>query len=116
MKLKKIKTLYDEINSQFFDDLLPFSHIRVTKNKRKFGQFYIRRNYSIIELNLDMIIKCEYDIKEILIHEMCHLWQDETLETEPENEHDKYFLDKLFSICYTLKILPKHAKDYYEYD
>ena len=113
MNMTKIYTLFRNINILAFNNELPESYIFLTKNRRILGQHFIKRSVSIIHLNLTNIKSYKYSIDEILAHEMTHLWQEENLDIEPKNEHDKVFIDKLSIVCNTMGIRLNHVKDFY---
>lgn len=91
MKFRTFVTLYNDLNSTVFNDLLTRPVIRATKGDRVFGSY--RAMYRNIRgvLIINLKIKGIATAKETVYHEMIHQYLDEILDIEESNPHGPIF-------------------------
>lgn len=101
---KTLKSLYDELNKELFEGLLP-SNIQVVYNnrlRRTLGKAYYRIDSGgiLVPTKIELRTKHRWTDRfkrKVLTHEMCHVW---AYEFHNEEGHGKMFWQKMKELGY----------------
>ena len=94
--VQKLSEFYREYNKKYFNSVLKEVPIKLSNSTRKFGEvkwFLINGKYRVEHLSISKVVEWkEKELRDILIHEMIHVWQ---IQFKNTRGHDSFFKNKM---------------------
>lgn len=103
MRNFEFENAYNYFNKILFDDMLPAVIITLQRKKNSYGYFspdrfsakYADGSAHELALNPDHFARDDKLVLSTLVHEMCHVWQQELGKPSRNGYHNKQWADKM---------------------